>query len=518
MPETGGELLSMRGIDKAFHGVKVLDTVALDVGRGEVVALLGANGAGKSTLVKILSGVYSRDAGEVFLEGKPVTFLEPADALQAGVKMLPQEICVIPDLTVEENICIGDLPLTGRRGFSHVDRKRMRAIACEIMDQLGMGQIDPRLPLRTLKVSVRRVIEIARALTGHASLLIMDEPTAALSESERKRLFAIIRRVKERGIGVVYISHYLDEVFAIADRVTVLRDGRNAGDFVKDRMQSEAVLAAMLGRKFEQQYPARVGVMGETVFSASGFAVEDVLSPMDFTVKRGEIVGLHGLIGSGIERFARLLCGAERTSTIRGEFTLAGSPYRPRTPEYANARGIGFVPPDRKCEAILPDLTLRENITIPVLNQFRRLGGFDLDRRAELESVMNSITELDIKTTGPEQKIRFLSGGNQQKACLARWLGKRDLELLILQEPTYGVDIGARRDIYELLTRLTRRGVGILAVSTDVEEACGMSDRILVLRRGRLAGEFARGATPGEVMHAAAGTGRSSIIEGCEGV
>jgi ribose transport system ATP-binding protein len=491
--------LHMQEIGKSFGGVPVLSGVDLTVEAGEVVALLGSNGAGKSTLMKILTGVYSRDAGAIRVDGREVSFASPAQAVAAGVRLLPQEISIMPDMTVAENIFVGDLPMTRRLGFLTVDDATMKTRARQLLEELGFGAIDVTLPVKRLQVAEQRIVEIARALAGEASLLIMDEPTAALTEQEAQMIFKIIRRLKEKQVSVIYISHHMAEVFEISDRIVVLRDGRNAGAFATSVTNRDEVLTAMLGNTVGALYVDKAeGGFGADVLNVKGLGVDDKLFDISFSIRSGEILGVFGLVGSGVELLGRALFGV-LGALDKGSATLAGKPYRPRSPMEAKQAGAGFVAAERKKEGIIADLTVRENIALSF--QERYLRGGRVSRAAEEAQARHWIQGLSIRTRGPEQRIRTLSGGNQQKVCIARWLVE-GVQLLILEEPTRGVDVGARREIYAELRKLADRGFAVFVLSSDVEEIAGLSDRSLVLDRGRIAGRFARGAATADLMGA----------------
>ena len=487
----------MRGIGKSFGGVPVLKDVSLTLGAGEVLALLGANGAGKSTLVKILSGSYQRDAGTVTLAGQDVTFASAAEAIRQGVRLLPQEVSVLPHMTVAENICMGDLPVRRVLGIDIVQRRRMRAAARRLLDQLGLD-VDPDITVGRLAIPERRIVEIARAMAGQARVLIMDEPTAALTEHEAARLYDVIGRLRSQQIGIVYISHYLDEVFQVCDRIDVLRDGREAGRFDTRTASREDVLLAMLGTRVEGMYPPPGDAPGGIVCEAMSFSVGRAVRQVDLQLRAGEILGVFGLLGSGIEVIGRALYGALGPVT-KGRVTVAGQAYVPSSPVAAKARGIGFVAAERKLEGIVPEMTVRENITLPFLERYR--AGLSLSRPRETADVARWIDLLGIRTKGSEQQVRFLSGGNQQKVCLSRWLAP-GMKLLILEEPTRGVDVGARKEIYAELRRLTRQGLALLVISSDAEEIAGLSDRSMVLERGRCVATFAPGVTAAALLDA----------------
>jgi ribose transport system ATP-binding protein len=492
--------LKMRGIGKSFGGVAVLDGVDLEVAAGEVMALLGANGAGKSTLVKILTGVYTRDAGTILIDGEEAVFADPRAAVAAGVRLLPQEISVMPDMTVAENISLADLPMRRRGAFSTVDDAAMRERARGLLGQLGFAAIDPDTPVGRLSVAEQRIIEIARALAGRARILVMDEPTAALTPEEARLIFRIIRRLKEQSVVVIYISHYLSEVFEISDRIAVLRDGRNAGLFTTAAASRGEVLGAMLGGIAGDLYePAEATTVGEEVLSVEGLAVPGRLADVSLSVRSGEVVGVFGLVGSGVEMLGRAIYGA--LGPVAGAMRIAGRALHARSTREGKAAGIGFVAADRKKEGIIGDLTVRENIVAPFQERYVR-GPF-VSKAAETAATRHWIEALGIRARGPEQPLRTLSGGNQQKVCVARWLAG-ETRVLILEEPTRGVDVGARREIYRELRALADRGLAVLVLSCDVEEVAGIADRSIVLDRGRVVGRFPRGAAPADLMAATA--------------
>lgn len=492
--------LAISGINKAFNGVPVLSGVDLTVESGEVVALLGANGAGKSTLMKVLAGVYQRDAGSVQIDGTQADLSAPARAIAAGVRMLPQEVSVMPDMTVAENIFLGDLPLR-ERFPPGIDVATMRARSRTLLEQLGFAAIEPDTRVRRLSVAEQRIVEVARALAGDARVLVMDEPTAALTEQEARAIFALIRRLQARGVAIIYISHYLAEVFEISDRIVVLRDGRNAGVFrTRDATRAD-VLAAMLGGALGEMYaPAGAAAPGDDVLQVSGLSSPGRLHGIDFSVRAGELLGVFGLVGSGIEVLGRAVYGA-LGPLAGGHMRLDGREYRPRRARDGKRAGLGFVAAERKREGIVAALSLRENLALPFEERFER-GPF-VSRAAESAFATQAIHALGIRARGPEQSARTLSGGNQQKVCLARWLVD-GVRLLILEEPTRGVDVGARRDIYARLRALADEGLAMLVLSSDVEEIAGLCDRSLVLDRGRIVGAFPRGTAPAALMAATA--------------
>jgi ribose transport system ATP-binding protein len=492
--------LEMSGIHKAFSGVNVLTDVSFSIDSGEVVALLGANGAGKSTLMKILCGLYTKDRGAISIDGKPVEIALPIDAIRAGIRLIPQEISVMPDMTTAENILIGDLPRRRRLGITTVDRRQLRKRAAALLSRLGLENVDPDRRLGSLSLPEQRVVEIARALAGNARVLVMDEPTAALSEAEAEILYSVIETLKREGVSVVFISHYLDEVFRITDRIVVLRDGRVSGVFRTALTTHQETLEAMLGNQVDDLYPEKTAkpADGAVLLHVAGLQFEDWLSDVSLDVRGGEIVGVFGLLGSGVEKLGRAIFGAE-PNAVAEAIEIAGKPLARRDPARSVSCGVGFVAAERKTEGVIGILTVRDNTTAPYLHRFVR--GLQVDTALETRQTRHWIDALGIRTTGPEQEVRLLSGGNQQKVCLARWL-IGDARVLILEEPTRGVDVGARKEIYGEIRRLADKGIAVLVVSSDGEEVAGIADRSLVLKRGRIVAQMPGSASAHELMDA----------------
>ena len=489
-------LLALEGICKSFGSAQVLRDVDLHLGAGEVLALLGANGAGKSTLVKILCGVYRRDAGTVRLDGQEVHLARPEEAIAHGVRFLPQEVSVLPDLSVAENILIADLPRKRSWRGQEVDRSALREKAVGLLERLGCD-LDPDQPLHQLSSPHKRLVEIARALAGQARIIVMDEPTAALSEREAQALFAVVARLKAQQIGVIYISHYLEEVFAISDRIAVLRDGLNAGDFATAATARRQVLDAMLGTTVDQLYPPRGECADEVALEVESLSLPRALHDVSFAVHRGEILGVFGLLGSGIDQVGRAVYGA--LGPMPGaQIEIGGRAYAPVDPRHGRDTGIGFVAAERQREGIVPDLGVAANLTLPFIDRFTRFA--TVSRPRELDYAQGWSDRLGIRSANLDQELRLLSGGNQQKVCLARWLVE-GLEVLILEEPTRGVDLGARQELYLALRQWTAKGLAVLLVSSDAEEVAGVCDRAIVLDRGRVAGRFAAGVSPADLLH-----------------
>jgi ribose transport system ATP-binding protein len=496
-------LLEMKQIHKSFFGVKVLDDVSLTARAGEVLALLGENGAGKSTLIKILNGDYQMDSGEISIEGERVIFREPYDAEAKGIHMIYQEQHYVPELSVAENLMLGNLPTRGGLiGRWTVDWNRMRALAAERLQVLNL-KIDPDSKMKDLTVVERQIVEIVKALSAEARIIVMDEPTAALTPPEVERLFQIIEDLKQRNVAVIYISHRLDEVFRIAQRVTVLRDGRHVATRPIEELTLASVVELMVGRAVESHHSeTTMPDASAPMLEVNRLTRYGVFEDVSLTVRAGEIVGIFGLMGSGQIPLTQSIFGAEPVD--EGTITVNGQAAAIRSPQDAQRAGIGFVPIDRKVNGIVKGQSVRNNITLSNWRELAQAGFFRQKR--EKEHVQRWVEALAIRMAGgSEVPIRFLSGGNQQKAILARWL-EADAKVLILNEPTWGVDVGARADIYDQLEKLAQQGLAVLVVSSDIQEILAISHRILTLYRGRLTGEFVRAsATQEQLLAAAAG-------------
>jgi ribose transport system ATP-binding protein len=479
-------MLVMAGISKAFLGVVALDDATLKVMPGEVHAVIGQNGAGKSTLMKILNGVYRRDAGSVLLEGEPVEFHSPLEAQAAGVSTIYQEINLVPYRSVAENIFMGREPT--RWGL--LDTARMNREASEILARLGV-QVDVRRPLSTLNIALQQMVAIARAISTNARIVVMDEPTSSLDEQEVAVLFDVIRGLKRDGISVIYISHRLDELFEICDTVTVMRDGRTIETRPMAGATRVELVARMLGKEIgEVRRSGATGfqeraqpVTGETLLEARDLTNDD-LHGADVTVHAGEIVGLAGLLGSGRSELARAIFGAD---AVDGTLQVKGERVRWDSPRDAIRAGLGFCAEDRKADGIIPYMSVRENLTLAALPVLSRAGV--VDTREQRAIVERFIERLGIKTSGQEQPIRELSGGNQQKVLLARWLCLNP-DLLLLDEPTRGIDVGAKAEIQRLIDELSADGLGVLLISSELEEISEGADRVVVLREGHSVAEF----------------------------
>ena len=495
-------LLEMRSITKRFPGVVALDGVDFELERGEVHVLLGENGAGKSTLVKMLAGAYRPDEGEVLLDGEAVSISSATDAQKLGISTIYQEFNLVPQFTVAENIFLGRQP----RRFGFVDRRKMREEARKLLNKIKV-LVDPDALVSNLGVAQRQMVEIAKALSLNARILIMDEPTASLSGQEVERLFEIVRGLKEEEVAMIFISHHLEEVSEIGDRVTVLRDGKVVDRVPASTKHSELV-RMMVGRSVEAQFPRRRPEVGEVLLEVKNLSREGVLEDVSFSLRAGEVVGVAGIVGAGRTELARAIFGADPGDA--GEVWVEGRRMERGDPREAKHRGMGFVTEDRQGQGIVPPLSVAENLGLASLERNTHVGL--VSRREQRKQARKMIEDLNIRTPGPEQEIRFLSGGNQQKAVIGKWL-LADSKVLIMDEPTRGIDVGAKVEIYELMNELTENGAGILMISSDLPEVLGMSDRILVMSGGRITGELSVEEANGENVMELATQGSETAVE-----
>lgn len=481
-------LLQLSGINKHFPGVHALRDAQFDVRAGEVHALLGENGAGKSTMIKIISGVHKPDTGTITLEGEPISFNNPREAQQNGIATIYQELGLYPELTVAENIFMGHAPMKRWGIFETVDWDAMQVRAEELLAELNIHDLDVQAKVGTLNVGNRQRVEIAKALSLDARILIMDEPTAALTESDVEQLFGIVRLLRERGVSIIYISHRLNEVFELADRVTVLRDGQYIGtQDVKDTSEAD-LISMMVGRTIDNLFPKQDSEVGEVVLEVRNLNRLPLTKNVSFQVRRGEIVGIAGLVGSGRSETAQVIFGVLPAES--GEIWVEGKRAHIQHPSDAVKYGIGYVPEDRGLQGLVKAMTIRENASMAVLDKVS-INTF-VNRRAERKLARESIEQLSIRATGPEQIVNKLSGGNQQKVVVGKWLASNP-KILIMDEPTRGVDVGAKSEIHRLMSQLVaEEGLAILMISSELPEVLGMSDRVLVMREGRLVGEFTR--------------------------
>ncbi|MFJ7771977.1 sugar ABC transporter ATP-binding protein [Streptomyces sp. NPDC097107] len=477
-------LLSMSGITKSFPGVRALDGVDLDVQAGEVHCLLGQNGAGKSTLIKVLAGAHQPDTGTIRWRGEDVTLRSPIAAMRLGIATIYQELDLVEDLSVAENVHLGHEPTAA--GFV-VRGRAAKASTAQLLKRLGHPEVDPGRLVGELSAAQQQIVSMARALSHDVRLIVMDEPSAALDPDEVDNLFRIVADLTAEGVAVVYISHRLEEIRRIGDRVTVLKDGRAvAGGLPAESTPTREVVALMTGRNVEYVFPERPagGPGGDPVLSVRGLAREGEFAPLDLEIRPGEIVGLAGLVGSGRSEILETVYGARKASA--GQVLVDGVPLRPGSVRAAVRAGLGLAPEERKAQALLMLESVTRNVSVSAMSRFSR-GGW-IDRGAELGAARAATRELSLRPDNPSAPVRTLSGGNQQKAVLARWL-LRGCKVLLLDEPTRGVDVGARAELYAVVRRLADEGLAVLLVSSEVPEVLGLADRVLVLREGRVVHE-----------------------------
>ena len=479
---TDGLLLEMRGIDKHFPGVHAVRGVDFDLRAGEVHALVGENGAGKSTLMKVLAGVHPPEGGRILLDGREARISSPAVAVHLGIAMVHQELKLAPHLSVAENIFLGQLPAS-RAGL--VDWKELQRRAAEALGVLGLS-MDVNRTVSQLSVAEMQMVEIAKALRRHPRILIMDEPSAVLTPFELAKLFGVMRGARARGVGIIYISHRLEEIFEIADRTTVLKDGAKVNTVNVTDVDKWQIVKMMVGRELGKNYPKRQHEIGEPVLELKDVCRRGRLKNISFSLRRGEVLGIAGLVGAGRSDLAQVIFGAETMDA--GEIWINGQPVRIRSPKDAMHYRVGFLTEDRRQTGLFSWLTVRENISIANLRRVTR-GGL-LDLRREVRVVLALIERLRIATPTAEQKVENLSGGNQQRVVLAKWINT-DSTIFLIDEPTRGIDVGSKEELYFLMNDLTSKGAAILMISSELPEILGMSDRILVMNKGRITAEFA---------------------------
>jgi len=474
--------LSFHGISKTFPGVKALQDISFDCYAGQVHALMGENGAGKSTLLKILSGSYQASGGEIRLQGQPVNFQNTTDALNAGVAIIYQELHLVPEMSVAENIFLGQLPQ--RAGL--VNRSRLRSEAARQLKILGMD-IDPDMPLKYLSLGQWQMVEIAKALTRNAQVIAFDEPTSSLSAREIDQLFRVIRQLRADGRVVLYVSHRMEEIFALSDAITVFKDGRYVRTFTDMATTgNDELVQAMVGREIGDIYGYRPRAQGDVRLKLDNVHAKGVRSPVSFSVRAGEIVGLFGLVGAGRSELMKGLFGATRLTS--GELWLDGKKLQINEPIEAIRAGIMLCPEDRKADGIIPVHSVRDNINISARRNNLKAGCL-INNSWEASNAGVHIRSLNLKTPSADKLIMNLSGGNQQKAILGRWLSE-EMKVILLDEPTRGIDVGAKNEIYQLIYALADQGIAVLFASSDLPEVMGLADRILVMREGEIAGEL----------------------------
>ncbi|MCX7599451.1 MAG: sugar ABC transporter ATP-binding protein [Armatimonadetes bacterium] len=477
--------LSVRGLSKAFYHTQALREVDLDVGVGEVVALVGENGAGKSTLAKIVAGIHRPDAGELYFEGQPVVVDSVLTARRLGIAVVHQELNLVPHLSVAHNLFLGREPVSGPVRL--LRRADLRRQAMAVIGAVGL-QVSPETLVRDLPLAQRQLVEIGRALSEDARLLIFDEPTSSLTETDAAELLRKIRELRDRGLSVLYISHRLDEVLGVADRVVVLRDGQKVREVQAAGATKLELMSMMVGRDIDTMYPKKVVQLGPVVLEVRGLLAHGLTEPVSFSVRAGEIFGIAGLVGSGRSELLRAIFGAEARAS--GEVFVMGRRLQARTPWAAVGMGVAMVPEDRKLQGLLLGMSVVDNVALSVL---RRLAAGGLVRRRKAEAAVGAeySQRVGVRAASLDQPVRMLSGGNQQKVLLAKWLASEP-KVLLLDEPTRGIDVGAKHDIYQTICDLAARGVAIVMVSSEMEELIGLCDRVLVMRAGKPAGFLER--------------------------
>lgn len=479
----GDIILETKNVTKKFPGVVALDNISFDLKRGEVHALVGENGAGKSTLMHVLTGVYEKDTGDIFIRGKEIRNINPITAEKLGIAMVHQMPRLIPSLSIGENIFMGRLPKTK---FKTIGWNRLFLQARELIQTLDL-RVSPRTKINQISSAQRAVVAIIKALSQDPLIFILDEPTAFLPESETEKLFNLVLQLKKKGMSFIYISHNLEEVFKIADRITVLRNGRRIGTTHSKEIDRTALIKMMTGREIEQQFVRELFPKGRKILRVENLSVDDKVRNISFTLREGEILGIAGLVGAGRTEMANAIFGL--TPEKEGKILIEEKEINIDSPRMAIEKGIGFLTEDRD-KSLIMIASVRENIVLPIIPRLTNRGV--VQRKKEINIATEFIKRLRIVTPSIEQKVKFLSGGNQQKTMLAKWLAS-NARVMIFDEPTHGVDVGARREIYELMNQLTRRGMGIILISSDLEEVLGMSDRILVMRAGSIVTESKRG-------------------------
>lgn len=476
--------LEMKGIYKSFGGVKALKDVGIEVEKGEVHAIVGENGAGKSTLMKILSGAIKKDQGYIKIDGVEQKFVVPKDAIKSGVSVIYQELNMAPHLTVAENIFLGDYPI--KRGL--IDWKTMKNKSKELLNQLG-SNISPKDTLSDLSVAQQQMVEIARSLKNNSKIVVFDEPSAVLGKKDSEILFEIIDKLKHEGVSILYISHRLDEILRITDRVTVLRDGEYIDTAETNNLKMTDIISLMTGRQYKDMWPERKEIEGDkvTALEVNHLTRSPLLKDVSFNVSKGEVVGLAGLVGSGRSEVARCIFGVDKIDS--GEIKLFGKPTKINSPKTAIRRGIAFVTEDRKSEGLLLERPIIENMTLTNLKKY--VKWFWINKKSEKIASKNLKEKLSIKMSNLYTDVKDLSGGNQQKVVLAKWLNIEP-DILILDEPTRGVDVGAKSEIYQIIEELKQQGKAVILISSEFAEIMGLSDRIVLMDRGEVVGEYTR--------------------------
>jgi ribose transport system ATP-binding protein len=497
---TKEEIIRVEHVTKRFGGITAVNDVSFGIARGEIHAVVGENGAGKSTIMKMLAGVHRPDAGSLVLRGEPVTIADPLQARHLGVSIVFQELNLFPHLTVAANVFANR---ESTRGPGLLDERQMVAATRRVLEQMGVS-LDPHARVGRLSVAEKQLVEIARTLEQQSEIIIMDEPNSALSAAETERLFELLRRIRDKGLTIIYVSHRLEEVFAIADRISVIRDGRYQGTWEIGQTTIAEIISRMIGRRLEETFPRRESVPSEApvAVSVSGLRIGNDIGPVDFTVRAGEILGFAGLEGSGVTEVFHVLFGLVKPGS--GQVVYKGRSSSPRSPFEAIRQGFALIPANRRDEGLMTSWSIRRNASLAVLDKLLdRLGLIDRGRERGLAN--DFVRKLHVATDSIDKRVVNLSGGNQQKVVVAKWLATGP-EILILNDPTRGIDVGAKSEIYALCDELAREGLALLFTSSEIEETLGVCDRVLVFHRGRVIREFARGeATKADVMNWVAG-------------
>lgn len=491
-------MIEMTGITKSFSGNKVLKDVQFSLKKGEIHALMGENGAGKSTMMKILTGIYERDAGEVKVRGESIHYKNPKESEHAGIAVIHQELNILPYLSIAENLFLGKEKTFGKSGI--LKTKEMNQKASEILKSLDMYE-DVRTEAGSLSVGKQQIIEIAKAISSNAEVIIMDEPTAALTDREIESLFETIRKLQETGVSFVYISHRMEEIFSLCNRITILRDGEYVGTKVIKETNFDEIVQMMVGRALGERFPERDATIGEVKLAAKGLTREGIFKDVSFEVRKGEVVAFAGLMGAGRTEVVQALFGYRKLTA--GKISLDGKAITINNPLQAKKLGFGYVTEDRKSEGLIVDFSVQDNLSLTNFDKVASNG--IMKNQAEKNLYQSMVERLGIRLSGPTQAAKSLSGGNQQKVVIAKWLGIEP-EVLILDEPTRGVDVGAKKEIYSIINELAERGVAIIMVSSELPEVIGMADRVLVMHEGCLTGEVTKeDMTQERIMHFATG-------------
>lgn len=477
MTQGNQTILKVTGLKKSFGGIKVLDHISFELRKGEVHALMGENGAGKSTFMKILAGLEKPDSGEIYLDGHPFRPASVQASLQAGISMIHQELLAVPELTVAQNLFLGKEQT--RLGGKWIDSEKNNEEAARWLEKLGIG-ISPAAKMKSLSVAEMQMVEMAKALSNEARIIIMDEPTSALSDREAERLFGIIRELRGKGVAIIYISHKMDEIFRIADTITVFRDGRYIDSRPAEEYDATSLISVMVGRKLQDIFPQNTAEKGAVMYSVKNLSRKPAFENISFDLHAGEILGVSGLVGAGRTEMARVLYGLDPADS--GEVWLHGEPALPDSPQTAIRKGIGYVSEDRKIIGLITKLSILKNISLSSLHRYSRYGW--VNSSEEKLAVSKLVQQLRIKAGSLDQRVETLSGGNQQKVAIAKVLMAKP-KVIILDEPTRGIDIGAKIEIYHLVRQLANEGLGVILISSELPEIIGLCDRVMVLSQGR---------------------------------